>query len=1350
MEHSFFHRLSKLLWGVIVTLMVLLAIYVSVGRLLASNVSQYRDLILSELNSRLPFDVSASQVAGEWHTFTPRLVLSDLTLTVPGAEQTPLELSRGAIGIDVLASLRRGSLQATDLELTGLNLSGRLHRDGRFQLTGFDSGAGQQGQWLRAFFLTIRRLALRDNVLALTLPSGELRELDLQLELQREGSRRYLEARLQSTRGEVIKALGNGVGSPFDPENFRGNLYLQVDSSDLAATGDLFAQGPPALWADGRLKLELWLGWKEGQADLVSRLEASELLVGHSEGDWRLPLDRVALQAQLLEREGRRTLFIADLEVVGGASELLLPRMQLDLWDQALRLRGEDLPLADLNQLATGLAVMPENLSEVFRTLNPRGPVDRLQLNIGDVADPADDWSLEANFSGVDVDSWKGAPGVTAATGYLELQSGGGSVVLDSQSLSLSFPTVYSEPLSYEDLYGTVDLDWDRQGLQLHSGQVTARAEEGEAKVLFGLYVPFGSSQTGIEMDLLVGLADTNPDHRVKYLPFILDAGLLEWLEGSVGQGQVDEAGFIWRGSLRREAGNMRTIQLGLNVSNTQLDYHPEWPAVDDITGIVLLDDTDVSVWGESATLYDSRLERLSAEAWLNPGGSMMLAIDGSLNGPASDGLAVLNNSMLRQYVGDAFVDWKLQGQLDARLKLLLNLSNSRLRPEVDVSTLWRHVDVDIMPGNLPLRDVNGLFTYRSDKGFASQNMTGGLWGRPLQFEVYQQPAEDFPAEGLPPVEIRLHTEVAMADVREWLDLDVLRFAGGSAPADIKVLVEPGATPRLTARSSLAGVSLDLPQPWATEADEQRALTFDMPLGGESGRFDLHLEGGVHLALAMGEEGLSGGALAFNDAAGELVTGEFHIRGHVAVLDVDGWNRFLSDYLGTGFLPDFSAVQSDTAAAGPEEVAEVAEQVQEGAAAFAPEAITIDGLYVEQLLLGEQAVANATIGLAHVAQGPQLSLETDWLQGELILAQGGQPYRLHLQRLDLAGLDEFDLNRQSEAHILRLPDTDVVVEELRTARGELGPLSFELRDRAGTITASTITGDIAGLRLEPGRPGELQWRQGEEARTSVTLPLVFDDLGESLVRFGYERVLVTEQGSMDLAVEWPGAPQDFSLAGTEGSLTTRAGAGSFFEASTGTSGALRIIGILDLASIVRRLSLSHMFEAGIPFDTVDGEVYFHGGTIEMSRLDVRGASSRFQFSGVADVASETLDGELVATLPVANNLPWVAALAGGLPVAAGVFVVSKVFEKQFDTLSSAVYRIEGSWDDPEVNFDRIWDSGTGKLPAKMTDVEPQTPTTLPGLERVSVQSRKLLEKITGAIPLPSSQQAPDPQEPVQP
>ena len=72
--------------------------------------------------------------------------------------------------------------------------------------------------------------------------------------------------------------------------------------------------------------------------------------------------------------------------------------------------------------------------------------------------------------------------------------------------------------------------------------------------------------------------------------------------------------------------------------------------------------------------------------------------------------------------------------------------------------------------------------------------------------------------------------------------------------------------------------------------------------------------------------------------------------------------------------------------------------------------------------------------------------------------------------------------------------------------------------------------------------------------------------------------------------------------------------------------------------------------------------------------------------------AETLDGELVVTLPLVENIPWVAALAGGLPVAAGTYLFSKVFEDQVNQLSSGVYSVSGSLNEPVVVFERVFDA----------------------------------------------------------
>ncbi|MCP4840776.1 MAG: hypothetical protein GY887_03505, partial [Halieaceae bacterium] len=59
MKSSFFHRLGSVLWHVLVLLLVVLAIYVSAGRLLMGNLQRWQVDILQAVNSNVPFTIEA-------------------------------------------------------------------------------------------------------------------------------------------------------------------------------------------------------------------------------------------------------------------------------------------------------------------------------------------------------------------------------------------------------------------------------------------------------------------------------------------------------------------------------------------------------------------------------------------------------------------------------------------------------------------------------------------------------------------------------------------------------------------------------------------------------------------------------------------------------------------------------------------------------------------------------------------------------------------------------------------------------------------------------------------------------------------------------------------------------------------------------------------------------------------------------------------------------------------------------------------------------------------------------------------------------------------------------------------
>lgn len=1289
-----------MLWIGIVLLVVLLAVYVSAGRLLAANLSGYRALILRELNERMPFTVDAGQVSGEWRAFTPILVLTQLRVSFPGSSSPPLELTEGRMGVDVLNSIRTRSLQMTSLVLNELSLRGELSRGGGLSLQGLGAGSSESAAPLRDFLLNVESIVLRNNRLLLTLPNGDTRNLALDLTLSREGSERRMQATLTSTAGARVAILAQGLGDPFRPEQFSGQAYLNIQSTNLGAVRDLLVAASPAVWVDGAADLELWLNWDRGRPTVQARVGARNLLLGAPDSSWQLSLRRVALEAQLQRRAADWTLLVSDLQVEESGITLVVPRLQVQSRDTGLSLRTADVPLQPICAILAGQRTVPDAPREACAALRPRGRLPLLWARIGDAGHVAGDWEAQMTFADIAVDSWHGAPGVTAASGYAGIVPGSATVVLDSRSLSLVFPDVYRAPLHFEELYGDLRVNWDDAAIRLDSGLLTARGEEGTTKVLFGLDVPLQASDVGIEMDLLVGLQDSHTRHRAKYIPFVLDPTLLSWLAESIGEGSILQGAFLWRGSLRPGAAPLRTVQLAFNVADTQMTYHPRWPPVLVREGTLLINDSAVSVWAARASLFDSAVERLSVETRVNASQQITLDISGNVHGPAADGLRVLNESALSGIVGEAFTGWTASGVLDTELAIHMNLSDASVPPRVDVATRWRDADLLVMPGNLPVQAVNGEFNYSTSEGFSSRALTANLWGETLDVELRQQHGGEGNSydPAVTVVDIALAGGVNMADLRHWLRMDFLSFASGRTAAAATIRLAPGAPPVLGVDSDLSGVSLDLPQPWNKTATESRALHVEIPLARDAMPLSLSLGQQFELRLDIAGGEVQGGALGIGESPAPVRDGALHVSGRLPLLRVNEWLNFVSRYVGADLLAALSqssAARPAASALAPKSAARPKSRGRSGS----PLEPVIDEVQVDSLVILEQELHDVVFRLLPDPQRWNVSVATDWLRADLALQRQSGVSRLSVEHLDLDHLPDFGAYGDSGESAWEFPLVEVEIDNLFRAEKRLGHLGFELSAQGWEFAVRDITGELAALQLPAENPGVLVWRRGPAPFTEVKGSFYFADLGQTLEFFDYQRIVQTERGNVDVALRWPGAPQDFALSAAQGSMQVEIGSGSFLEATAGAAGALRVVSILNLADIVRRLSVSNMFESGIPFDGVNGEVELRAGKLHVARMDVTGGSS-FQFSGVSDVTEKTMDVEMVATLPVARNLPWIAALAASLPVAAGVFVLSQVFDQQMNRLSSAVYTISGTWQDPEVNFDRIFDNTAQPLPQR--------------------------------------------------
>jgi uncharacterized protein (TIGR02099 family) len=1261
---SRYHRLSQLLWRLIVATVVSLAVYVSAGRLLVGMVEANQRWLLDGLNARVPFVIEQGALSAEWHGFGPELVFRDVQLRFPDGE--PLSVGGGRVAIDVWGSLLQRSLRIGHLRLSHLLLSGEITAAGEFRLMGLGGSGGDAPARLRALLLDSRHVTLEQNTLQLQSPDARQHRLSLDLALHREGSHRQLRAMLEAEDGSRIRILAEGIGDPLAMAEYSGVVYLNAELVDLASLDPwrpLWGRRLP-LAASGEARLEGWLDWNAGLEGLQLRLSGEDLVLRGEAGGWVLPVEHLSLESSLQQQGQRLSVFVSDVQLDYAGGQLAVPRLQVDVWGDSLRLRGRDLPLAETAELVSTAGILPTALTDVLQELDPRGALRELQFSMDDMTAEARGWDLSLAFTDLALASWRGAPGVTGASGHLQLTPASGRVILDSEDITLEFPTVYRQPLVYRELFGDLDISWTEAGVQLHSGLLTAKGEEGVARALLGLWIPRGPTRNGIEMDLLVGLRDSDARYRSRYLPYILDENLLQWLDSSVQQAALDAGGFLWRGSLRPEAPAGRTVQLFFVLRDAELAYHPRWPTLSVPEGTVLIDDTRVSVWAGAARLYDAAVSRLSAETWRSPSGEMRLAITAGIAGSATDGLRVINQSPLDESLQGALQQWSAQGGLTLDLALDLPLGEAESSAVVALDVALDDASLAIRPGGLQIDGLNGALRYTSAGGFALEGMTARLWGRPLAVSL-SQPA---PPEG--GVRLSVAGDVAVASLRDWLGDAVPALATGKAPVTATLDIVPGAAPQLQLRSNLQGVALALPETWGKAAHESLDFTVDSSLGKEPLILDLRAGDRVAARLALADGRLDAASLALQDQPLPLVPGQVRLSGHAALLDVDAWQRALEP-----LLPVRPGAVDP--ASGPQ--------------------LVVEQLLVDSVLLRGQDWQDVLVNLQQTAQGWRGGVETPWLRAAGRADSRLSRLVLNIDALDLAGLSTGDGESPDPGVVNDWPDIDVAIGQVLRGGRPLGQLSFVLRSGDRTLDVQALQGELAGLQIASDPEASLTW---SDEGTRLKMDLVAADLADTLAALGYETILETEQGRFAVDLQWPGAPQRFALASASGRLSLALDEGRFLNASAGASGALRVVSILNLADIVQRLSLTQWFESGIPFDSMDGELQLQAGMIRVPQLAVSGAGSSFRFSGSSEIASRSLDGELVATLPVANNLPWVAALTAGLPVAAGVFVVSKLFEKQVSQLSSAVYGISGTWQEPEVRLDRIFDTSDGTAPVE--------------------------------------------------
>ena len=362
-------------------------------------------------------------------------------------------------------------------------------------------------------------------------------------------------------------------------------------------------------------------------------------------------------------------------------------------------------------------------------------------------------------------------------------------------------------------------------------------------------------------------------------------------------------------------------------------------------------------------------------------------------------------------------------------------------------------------------------------------------------------------------------------------------------------------------------------------------------------------------------------------------------------------------------------------------------------------------LRLDHIYLGNQLLTDIDINALDLGDRWVVKTDSKRARGQVLIPDNGDTIMADFEVLRLMRgegtakepADFLTLNKQLEAFraldMGNWPDIDVTIADLQLNADSLGGWAFRLRPEPYRLNVTDMEGRLNSLTLT----GNMTWSIVDERETSRFWGAITGGaLADLNNLFDTDMPVTNEATNIQLDLDWPGRPDEFSIAELNGSVSLRLDEGVILERNNSAQ-LFRIFNLLNSDTLWRRLKLdfSDLYERGVAFDAISGKAQITRGLLTMDpELQVVGPSGAFKLSGATNMASEQLNMRLVVVLPLTQNLPLAALLMGaGAPIGGALFVLDKVLGDPLSKLTSATYRVTGTWGQPKVDLQRVFDTG---------------------------------------------------------
>lgn len=1294
-------RIANVIWGVVLVLLVLVALYVVIGRQLVGSAGDYRQELEDLLSERLGQPVSIGQLEGKWQELDPVILLSDIEV-MPGVDAlsdtnaasaaegatapaerdgTAARIDSLRIRLDAFTSLLRQRLVFSEFVASGLDLTLEQLPSGAITVQGVplahssllnpDDADSQTAGGPRAWIDKLGNI--------LSDPSVQLNQLRLGLKTPDEDLRTFFipQVDLHYEQG-VFSASGRAMqpgsvtqlarfylkGEHFFRGDFDGRLYLDVDSGRLfdalLARYDWQDRAIVGVEADA----QAWLHFDGGDLQRVNAQLSIPHLQFRAQGESQSPIEAIQAHVgwQHLDGGGWKT-DVEDLSWQWAdekADPVDIQVTRNDEWG----LRADRLPVGLLRQMVLAVAPLDDRIRRALEGYQPGG-----QLRNVVIATPGDKtFSLAAELAGVSVAAYDGAPGIEGLTGTISMTESAGRVHVDSAPVTLGFPELFAGYWQLGSVRAQVNWLIDGGRKRVWADRIDIQyQDETRMEGAFELVLNDPGEDT---LSLRVGSWNATAPMLADFIPVKeVDQAFYDWITTAVEQADVPEGWFYGHGQINKGApkGSF-TTSMRYRFENARIRYDEAWPAVTDAAGTVEVQNAQAHIAIDAGTTEGLQLEpsTVTVDGDAKPA---QVSIQTAAPFSGADVAHWLEVSPLGEFAGDAASELHLEGDFHLDLGIDLALEDE-IRTAVDVAVESAGAQVAYADTKAVWQEVTGTVNYNSDEGFSGKPLTARFLDAPVELALSR------PESGAP-LRITQTGRLAIADLARQFEQSPPPGISGRAGYSARLDLSASGASSLVVSSSLANVAVEWPEPLGKPLGVVAPMELVVSWGDDdrmllSGHWSERLA--YRLRWAQGQFQRGRIELGARTTSLSGVPG-LEIIGVMPHLDVAEWRQLLDQH----------GVRSDVN--------------EPGMGLETPSWLNRIAINIGTAEVAGQQFNDTLVIAAPRSAGWQIALDGEDVAGEVMLPSDAQPVKVDFRHLVLVSEDDDSTSAPSSATSFRergiedWPDVDVAIEDLRLNGRDYGAWSFLLRPSTSALNIQQLRGEVGSLVFD----GSVVWSMLDGIEeTQINGSLEGGNLADISPWTSGTVPLRSEKTMIEIDLGWAGPPANGSLSTIEGTLGFRLDDGVILE-SNNTAQIFRVFGILNSDTLLRRLQLdfSDLYEAGVAFDAISGTARLGSGILSWDpELQIVGPSGAFKLTGFTNLEEETLDMRLVVVLPLTQNLPLAAILMGAAPPIGGaLFVLDKVLGDPLSRLTSATYSVEGTWDQPDVDLRNVFDTG---------------------------------------------------------